>query len=161
SVYDALPAPLQALHDFGTDLTVAGIADVERGTGALSRLIAWVVGFPAAGRDVPVVVTFHARDRREHWRRSFSANEFASVQEEGSGRNEQLLCERFGPLNFAMALVWDAGRLTLVLRRWSVLEIPLPLALGPRINSYEFAENDRFRFHVEIRHPLAGLIVAY
>ena len=52
-----------------------------------------------------------------------------------------------------MALVLDGERLRLVLRRWSVFGIPLPLALAPRINAYEFAEDGRFHFHVEIAHP--------
>jgi hypothetical protein len=42
-----------------------------------------------------------------------------------------------------------------------VFGIPMPLALAPRGDSYEFAADRRFNFHVEIRHPLAGLIVAY
>jgi len=60
-----------------------------------------------------------------------------------------------------MALVLDAGRLRLVVRRWSCFGIPLPLALAPRGNTYESAEDGRFHFHVEIRHPLIGLIVGY
>jgi hypothetical protein len=55
----------------------------------------------------------------------------------------------------------EDGRLRLVIRRWSVFRIPMPLALAPRGDSYEFAEAGRFNFHVEIRHPLAELIVAY
>jgi len=49
----------------------------------------------------------------------------------------------------------------LVVRRWSLFGIPMPLALAPRGNSYEFAEGGRFHFHVEIRHPFTGLIVGY
>ncbi len=52
-------------------------------------------------------------------------------------------------------------RLRLIVRRWSVFGIPLPLAFAPRGDAYEFAENGRFHFHVEIRLPLAGLVVAY
>ncbi len=86
---------------------------------------------------------------------------FSSVQEQGRGRFERLLCERFGPLNFGMALVLEAGRMRLVVRRWSVFGIPLPLALAPRGNAYEFAQDGRFHFHVEIGHPFTGLIVGY
>jgi hypothetical protein len=71
------------------------------------------------------------------------------------------LCERFGPLNFAMALVLEDGRLRLVLRRGSLFGIPLPRALLPRNNAYEFAKDGRFHFHVEIAHPLTGPIVGY
>lgn len=33
--------------------------------------------------------------------------------------------------------------------------------LCPRTDSYEQSEDGKFRFHVEISHPLAGLIVRY
>lgn len=71
------------------------------------------------------------------------------------------MCERFDPLSFAMALVAEGDRLALVLRRWSLLGLPLPMWLCPRSSSYETVENGRFRFHVEIAHPLTGLIVRY
>jgi hypothetical protein len=72
-----------------------------------------------------------------------------------------LLCERFGPLSFAMALVWDGERLSLILRRWCFLGIPAPMWLCPKSVAYEHVESGRFAFHVEIGHPLAGLIVRY
>jgi len=48
-----------------------------------------------------------------------------------------------------------------VVRRWNVCGIPMPRALAPRGNSYEFAQAGRFHFHVEIAHPFTGLIVRY
>jgi hypothetical protein len=159
--YALMPQPLQVMHDLDGDLAADGISTVERGTSVLSRLAGWIIGFPPAGENVPVKVSFRVRDGREYWRRRFGDREFESVQEEGRGRSERLLCERFGPLTFAMAFVRDGECMRLVLRRWSVFGIPLPLALAPRSNSYEFAEDGRFRFHVEITHPLTGPIVTY
>ena len=43
------------------------------------------------------------------------------------------------------------------MRRWSLLGLSLPLTLAPRIDACEYVEDGRFRFHVEISHPLAGL----
>ena len=60
-----------------------------------------------------------------------------------------------------MALVVVGGRLALVPRRWNILGIPLPMWLCPRANAYETVEAGRFRFHVEIWHPLTGAIVRY
>jgi uncharacterized protein DUF4166 len=37
----------------------------------------------------------------------------------------------------------------------------MPLALAPRGDAYEFAEEGRFHFHVEIGHAFTGLIVRY
>jgi hypothetical protein len=159
--WNLLPGPLQAMHDLDSERTAQGVAVVERGSGLLASLVARVIGFPPAGQDIPVIVSFRARDGREHWQRTFAGRSFASIQEQGRGRFERLICERFGPLNFGMALVLEEGRMRLVMRRWSCCGIPLPRALAPRSNSYEFAQDGRFHFHVEIGHPLTGLIVGY
>jgi hypothetical protein len=60
-----------------------------------------------------------------------------------------------------MALVTGEEKLSLVLRRWSIFGLPLPMRLCPRSTSFETGDNGRFRFHVEISHPLTGLIVRY
>jgi len=152
---------LQAMHDVRTEVAAEGMATVERGKGVLALIAAWIMGFPQAGENVPVTVRFRVQHGREHWQRTFAGRSFASTQEAGRGRFEHLLCERFGPLNAGMALVLEDGRMRLVVRRWSFLGIPMPLFLAPRGNSYEFAQDGRFHFHVEIGHPFTGLIVAY
>ncbi|RUU02299.1 DUF4166 domain-containing protein, partial [Mesorhizobium sp. USDA-HM6] len=157
--WKSLPAEIRAMHD-GTRVA-EGRASVERGRGMLSRLAAALVGFPAAAADIPVKVRFDIGTQAETWTRSFDAHGFSSRQFAGRGRSERLLAERFGPLTFAMALVAEENRLSLVLRRWSFLGLPLPMWLCPRSTSYETVEDDRFRFHVDISHPLAGLIVRY
>jgi len=159
--YGSLPRPIQVMHDLKRDLTAAGAASVERGKSLLSRLVAAIVGFPPAGDDVPVKVDFRTDEGREHWRRDFAGKSFTSTQEEGRRRNARLLCERFGPLNLAMALVIEGERLRLVMRRWTIFGVPLPLALAPQSDTYEHVEDGRFRFHVEISHPITGLIVRY
>jgi hypothetical protein len=60
-----------------------------------------------------------------------------------------------------MTLALEGGRLSLALRHWSAFAIPLPMRLGPCAVAYETADNGRFHFHVEISHPLTGLIVRY
>ncbi|MBA1142889.1 SDR family oxidoreductase [Mesorhizobium neociceri] len=154
-----LPEEIRAMHErVGT---AEGRGSVERGAGILSRLSGWLVGFPPASADVPVHVRFDAGKDGETWTRTFGAQAFASDQFTGRGRSQRLLCERFGPLSFAMALVAEDNRLSLVLRRWSFLGVPLPMWLCPRSTSYESVEDGRFRFHVEISHPLTGMIVRY
>ena len=156
-----LPAEIRDMHDVGAAASAKGRASVHRGTGLLARLAAAVIGFPRATADAPVSVQFNVLDRAETWTRTFGSESFSSRQFAGRGRSERLLCERFGPLTFAMALVPEAGRLRLVLRRWSAFGVPLPMWLCPRTDSYESAEDGRFGFHVEISHPLTGLIVRY
>jgi hypothetical protein len=159
--YDALPAPLRAMHDLNGAMSGEGSATVTRGKGLLAPLMAAAIGFPRAGENVPVRVAFKAEHGRERWTRTFAGRSFHSTQEQGRARFEWLVCERFGPVNAGMALVLEDGKLRLIVRRWSVFGIPLPVMLAPRGDSYEYAENGRFHFHVEIGVPLIGLIVSY
>jgi hypothetical protein len=159
--WDSLPAEIRDMHDVDGAMSAEGRSSVERGSGVLARLAALIMGFPKATSDTSVSVQFEVSDGTETWTRKFGDDSFSSCQFAGRGRSEGLLCERFGPLTFAMALVPENGLLSLVLRRWSVFGIPLPMSLCPRSNSYETTEDGRFRFHVEITHPFTGLIVRY
>jgi hypothetical protein len=156
--WTALPPAVRAMHD-GV-VHAEGRAKVARGTSWPSRLAGVLFGFPKAGADVPLSVDFGLSPEGETWTRCFGGRSFSSRQFLGAGRWERLLCERFGPLTFAMALVPEDGRMHLVLRGWSAFGVPMPMWLCPRSASYEEGE-DRFRFHVEIGHPLVGLIVRY
>jgi hypothetical protein len=156
--WGTLPAAVRAMHD-GT-MHAEGRARVERGSGWLSRLVGFLIGFPASGADVPLRVDFALAEDGETWTRAFDGRSFSSRQFLGTGRWQRLLCERFGPLTFAMALVPEDGRLHLVLRGWTAFGVPMPMWLCPRSASWEKGE-DCFRFHVEISHPLTGLIVRY
>lgn len=158
----ALPEPIRAIHQSNTKCWSAqGVATVERGRNLLSLLAGLLFSFPEAGENVPVKVVFETTPAGEIWRRSFAGRSFRSFQWEGSDREGRLLRERFGILDFDLVLVFDGARLKLIPRRWNLLGIPLPLAFAPTGEAYEFVENGRFHFHVEIAHPLTGLIVRY
>ncbi len=156
-----LPAPIREMHDGSDGALAEGQACVERGAHPLAKLAGLIMGFPRAGENIPLRVEFAVRDGREIWRRDFAGQYFKSEQFAGEGRAEALLCERFGPLVFAMALLVEGERLGLALRRWSVFGVALPLWLAPRSNAFESVENCGFAFHVEISHPWIGLIVRY
>lgn len=161
TAWNDLPPSLRAIHDIDGRKTAAGKAEVERGKGLLARAVAAMFGFPKAGRDIPVTVELVAETGGERWQRDFAGNVFSSAQTEGRGRNDGLLVERFGPFSFALAVVVERERLSLVLRSWTFLGIPMPKALSPRTEAFEYEEDERFRFHIAIAHPLAGLIVRY
>lgn len=158
AAWDQIPRAVREMHD-GVRRAV-GTATVERGGNPLAQLAGAMMSFPRAGSH-DVSVTFHSDSMRETWRRRFGRHEFSSAQYEGEGRAERLLCERFGALEFALALVIDGDRMRLVTRRWRAFGVPLPLWVAPRTDAYEAEEDGSFRFHVEISHPLAGLIVRY
>lgn len=97
----------------------------------------------------------------ERWVRNFGSDSFASRQYAGAGKSGRLLVERFGVLEFAIALVLDGDRLTLIMRRWRAFGVALPLWLAPRSVAHETAEHGVFHFFVEISHPFCGLITRY
>ena len=130
-----------------------------RGCWPASR--AGLFGFPDAGNDIPVTVTFDAANGVEAWRRRFGTQGFLSTQRRGTGRSERLLVETFGPVSVALALVVAEGQLQLVLRRWSIFGLPLPRFLAPRSQAVEFERDGRFHFHVALSHPLTGFVMSY
>jgi hypothetical protein len=139
----------------------AGKANVDRGRGVMARFIAAAIGFPQQGSDIPVTVRFDVQNGVEHWQRTFGDKSFASTQRAGRGRSDRLIEERFGPMRFGLALVLHEGKLRLLVRRWSLFGLPLPLILAPTGSTYEHVDDGKFCFHVEIAHPLFGLIVRY
>jgi uncharacterized protein DUF4166/saccharopine dehydrogenase-like protein len=161
TAYDILPAAVRRLHDFDGECVAEGRATVDRGEGWIARRIAMIFGFPPAGDDIPVTVDFRRDGDREIWRRNFGGQVFSSIQEEGRARFDRLLCERFGPCAFGLALVIDDARLWFVVRRWSVFGIPMPRWLAPACEAYECEEAGCFRFFVELRYRFVGLIVRY
>ncbi len=159
--WDRLPAPIRAMHALAGEKTVSGEATVVRGKGPLAWFAGLIMGFPKAGEGVPVTVKFTAERGGELWRRTFAGQSFQSFQEDGRGRSEGLVVERFGPIGIAMAVLVEGERLVLAIRRVTVFGIPLPAWLRPGGVAYEHVEGGRFNFFVEIRAPLAGLIVGY
>ncbi len=160
TAWTALPEQIRAMHE--GELVAWGEATVERGTNPLANLIGAIIGFPRAGTRVPLQVRFAVEGNEEVWTRTFAGKSFSSRQFEGGGRYAHLLCERFGPLNFPMALELVDGKLNLVLRGWTAFGIPMPAFLGPRVVAFENVDDEgRFRFHSDISLPLIGRIVHY
>jgi hypothetical protein len=153
-----LPEPLIKLHSCEK---AEGFATVEVGKNLFTRLIVQLFGFPKAGQNIPVQVSFKKENNGEKWQRTFAGKPFSSFQSAGTGRSEQLLSEQFGVFNFGLALVVESGKLSFIVRRWSIFGISLPLALAPIRNSFEYVENERFCFNVEVKQPLLGLIFHY
>ncbi|MEG3148431.1 DUF4166 domain-containing protein [Sphingomonas sp. ZT3P38] len=154
--FDALPEAARALHSVCRDGGAQGQGRVERGTGLLARAIGAIMRFPPTG-SYKLHVAFAEQHGVETWTRRFGPHAFTSRLRQRGVR----LVERFGPLRFHFDLPSNTDGLEMVLRRWTCLGIPLPLALAPRIQAREWQDGDRFRFDVAIALPLIGLVVHY
>lgn len=154
--FDRLPPSVRGMHAVLRDGGASGEAQVTGAANAIGALIARIVGFPRAGCH-ELHVSFNECDGTETWTRQFGKTLFHSVLEERDGT----LTERFGPLRFAFDLPASATGLKMIMKGWSVLGVPLPLALAPRSLASEWEEDGRFHFDVPISLPLIGRLVHY
>jgi hypothetical protein len=154
--FEALPPTLRGLHSVLRDGGASGEARVTRGRNPLARMAASAFGFPPEG-DHPLHVAFAERDGRERWTRDFGGHRFASELAKRSGR----LTERFGLVRFEFDLPSDSAGLAMIIRRWRIGPLPMPLALAPRSDAREWEEDGRFHFDVSIALPLLGPLVHY
>jgi hypothetical protein len=155
--FDELPDQVRALHDVSAPATWTGRTDVWRGGNAISRALATMLGLPPEGRDQPLNVTFTPRGDTEIWQRVFGAKIFRSTQ----WADGPQLRERVGPVVLHMTLQLDHGGLGLTLVGVSVLGIPLPAFVLPRISTRESERDGRYLFEVEAVMPLLGRLVRY
>lgn len=154
--FDRLPPAVRAMHEVLRDGGASGAATVTRGRGTVATAVAALFGFPAEGEH-PLHLSFRERDGRERWTRDFSGRCFSSQLSKHGG----LLVERFGPLSFGFDLPADPAGLEMILRRWWLGPMPLPLLLAPRARAREWEEDGRFHFDVRISLPLFGPLVRY
>jgi hypothetical protein len=159
--WPALPDSVRRMHSHASTRKWRGRARVTRGKNPLAKLLGALFRFPPASNDVGVTVEFQRANGRETWVRDFEGRRFSSVQYQGDGACEGLLCERFGPFTFGLGTVVENGRLCLPVRRWDLLRVRLPLWLAPQSNAYEFEDDGTFHFHVDISLPFIGLLVRY
>lgn len=154
-----LPAAVRGFHQ-STDAHYAGTALVRGADHLPARLLRRVFGFPLPGASVPVRIHVQRENDGERWSRRFGDRAFASsFRSDASGA---LLAERFGPFRFHFALAVADGRMHWHFRRWSLGALPLPRALGPRIESWEAGDaTGAFRFYSHADFPLLGRLIHY
>jgi hypothetical protein len=155
--WDNLAPQIRELHSITSESVFVGRCRVERGHNPLSRLVAAMIGLPAAGDDQEVIVSLTVERDGERWTRCIGGQSFSSLQRPEHG----LVREQFGAVTVHMALIVEGGTLRYEIRRWTLLGIPLPLWLGPPGRASESVEDGKFRFDVQMHHPFTGLIVRY
>jgi hypothetical protein len=166
SAWNDLPEPIRVLHLTKLPCEFSGLCNVIRGESFIAKAIASLIGFPLTGIDQPISVSFTETNKSngrftQRWTRTIAARKFHSNMFMGAGRWHRLLCERFGPATFALALTTDANGVQLVLRAWSLFGIPMPMLLAPQVNANETGKDRKFNFHIELSHPWIGLIIQY
>lgn len=153
--FHRLPPVVREMHEL-CGSGAEGQASVMRGRNLAARLIAATMRFPPEGMW-PLHVAFAELGGRERWTRDFGGHRFSSeLSQDG-----ELLVERFGPIRFFFTLIVVVGGVDMVLRRWTLFGLPMPLGLAPRISARERDEGGRFRFDVEAGLPWIGRVIRY
>jgi Domain of unknown function (DUF4166)/Saccharopine dehydrogenase NADP binding domain len=151
-----LPKPVRAIHNIQGSASAYGEAEVKRGSSIIARLVCAIMRFPPAGNH-QLSVQFDEKNGVERWTRDFGGHRFSSKLTEANGR----LVECFGPMRFHFDLPTNDQGLNMVMRRWSIFHIPMPLWLAPRSEAREWGEGEDFRFDVPIDLPIIGRVVYY
>lgn len=161
--WDRLAPPVRDLHSVCDRCRFAGTAQVDRGTGLGARLVASIIGFPAAGHNVPVQVTIATRPNGETWIRTFGRKSFRSqLSMPAGGKGSGVMTERFGAVSVDIALDARDGELLYPVVGGRAFGIPLPKWLLPSSETREYQEGGKFHFDVALGGPLGmGLIVRY
>jgi hypothetical protein len=157
-----LPLPIKQLHATTSVSVYSGRCNVTQGSNPVARAVTDIVGFPKSGADLPISVKLSVEGSGERWTRTVANRTFSSTQALAKGRSEGLIRERFGPIAVDMALLVRGPSMTYVIRRWSLLGIPMPLWLGPKTSATESVDAEgRFRFDIKLWHPFIGSLVHY
>ncbi len=160
SRFNRLPREIREMHDVQSIATASGRCEIDRGGNPIARLIGWIFRMPPGGADVPVKVTFIAENNREVWQRDFGGARFQTVQEACPGK-AGLLIERFGIMAFLLDVKATESGLGLELRRVSLLGLPIPRGLWPRVKAQERVVDGTFAFDVALSLPVVGLMIHY
>jgi hypothetical protein len=159
AAFAQLPEPVRRLHGLSSDAVAAGRAEISVPRRRLARLIGRLAGLPRAGSDVPVTVSFTVDGQGgERWRRRFGDRRYATTIRAGRGG---LLVERFGPLQFRFSLTPSADGLAWRLAEWRLLGLRLPRWSLPAVICLEAADDERFRFDIDMAFPLIGPVIHY
>lgn len=155
--FDALPEVLRRFHDSAEGGQARGTLHVVRGAGWLRNALAFFMGLPRAGTDVPVHLEVRVEGDRERWVRHLQGRSLETVQ----WARGELLMEALGATCFSSVLVVDGSRLRYEFRQAWMFGIPLPRWLAPTIDGWVDAQERGWRLGVRIGAPLLGDLVRY
>jgi len=156
-----LPDAVQRLHSNHRQLTAKGVCDVQQGTNYICRFIAWLIGFPASGSELPIRVDIEINNQVEKWTRIINNSQFSSQLTDGIFNSNICLVERFGYLVFYFALPVTQDGLTMKLLGVRAIGMPIPKWCWPVVDAKETVRDDKFYFDVKVSLPIFGLLTYY
>ena len=159
TAFDQMPQAVREAHAPDPARELVGEVDIDGAENPFAQAIAWVAGFPRAGRGVRAAVTIEREGNGEIWVRRFGSAMFAShLGEVAPGK----LTERFGPITFDLDARADERGFTLAIVGARLGELPLPRLLMPQTDARaDMDESGRYRFDVTIGFPTFGRLIRY
>jgi hypothetical protein len=155
--FEALPAPVKALHDLPVSTEFSGSAEVIAAGNVIAKIIAWTTGFPTRSYRCEVRVRIEVDADGETWHRDFAGHRFHSRLCE----ERQHLVEQLGPHRITFHLITDNTQLIMQPIAWKTLGIPLPRFLWPSISARETEVDGKFHFDVATAFPIIGRVIHY
>lgn len=152
-----LPDTVRKLHDIREEVSYSGEGYVKRGTGLLSRLTGWFMGFPSATENTKISVHFRRDGDSEYWQRTFGEQKFYSRQWVRDG----MLFEQINLITLVFNVETNQQKLSLQINRILMCGLPVPRFLYPKIVATETSENGCFCFFVKAEMPVIGPVVEY
>jgi hypothetical protein len=158
-----LPRAVKTTHLVHDEIKLVGRGSVIRGEGLISRFVGMVFRFPTVKADVSISVIKRRVPGGEVWIRDFSGHQFQSTLTfDTNDYSEQLLRERFGLLDFELALDVSDNMMSMPVSRGWFFGIPIPKIFLPVSHTSEFEYAKKMHFDVRLELPFSlGLLVHY
>ena len=156
--WDCLAAPVRHMHGDDSLVQAAGSAAVDGSAGLPARLLRRLLRLPEPGRDQALALTIERHVGQEIWTRRFARGHMRSTLRRIDGAQ---LRERLGPVSLHFELRRDGDVIDWQLRGVRLLSLPLPRRLCGEVISRSGAHEGRYAFHIDVRLPLIGQLVAY
>jgi hypothetical protein len=155
---------IQRLHATLSPTQIHGQFSVAHGQNLVSRTLARVLRLPPESASTNILLTVDRKGDAEIWTRRFGQSVVVTRQ---SAEADDVLCERFGLMDFRFKLNVEKGHLvyrqTAASLRVGPCSFGLPRWLSPVIRAVEKPCNnpDSVEVSVEVTLPLSGLLLAY
>lgn len=154
-----LPPQVLAVHDRVAARTFSGRGRARGSARFAAQAVRAMIGLPDTGAYPNLSVTIAPEPGGETWLRDFGPRRFRSHLRKvrPAGQFE----ERFGPLRFRFTPQQRADGFSWRFLSWSLLGMPLPKSLAPRIRATTYQRDGVYRFRALTAHRWLGVVFAY